>query len=203
MERTHTRLVTVCVTFTEVNKAESSCQWNTRNKAKMRVSTSQLQQLTIFTTVLTGGGVGTMYYLLQNLLLSYLNSSPCSSSVSEKFAESGYHKLALQKLESCPFAMESLGAPPLKVHNIHLTDRNNRIAQHTAQIKIPVTGSKTGGYLYTSSFRDPDTNSWSLKQAVLKLREGQTIDLLNSSPVASQTQVAENTQGVETGDWHK
>uniref|UniRef100_A0A3P8TWW5 Cytochrome C oxidase assembly factor 1 n=1 Tax=Amphiprion percula TaxID=161767 RepID=A0A3P8TWW5_AMPPE len=160
--------------------------FSVRNKAKMRVSTSQLQQLTIFTTVLTGGGVGTMYYLLQ-----------------KKFAESGYHKLALQKLESCPFAMESLGAPPLKVHNIHLTDRNNRIAQHTAQIKIPVTGSKTGGYLYTSSFRDPDTNSWSLKQAVLKLREGQTIDLLNSSPVASQTQVAENTQGVETGDWHK
>lgn len=28
------------------------------------------------------------------------------------------------------------------------------------QIKIPVTGSKTGAYLYTSSIRDPDTNRW-------------------------------------------
>ncbi|XP_034412128.1 cytochrome c oxidase assembly factor 1 homolog isoform X2 [Cyclopterus lumpus] len=154
----------------------------------MRVSTSQLQQLTIFTTVLTGSGSGTMYYLLQ-----------------KKFVESDYHRLALQKLEACPVAMESLGAPPLKVHNIHLTDRNNRIDQRTAQsvstaiestsqIKIPVTGSETGGYLYTSSIQDPDTNRWSLKQAVLKLREGQTIDLLNPPSPAS----AEITKGLDT-----
>uniref|UniRef100_A0AAQ5ZWS2 Uncharacterized protein n=1 Tax=Amphiprion ocellaris TaxID=80972 RepID=A0AAQ5ZWS2_AMPOC len=150
MERTHTRLVTVCVTFTEVNKAESSCQWNTRNKAKMRVSTSQLQQLTIFTTVLTGGGVGTMYYLLQ-----------------KKFAESGYHKLALQKLESCPFAMESLGAPPLKVHNIHLTDRNNRIAQHTAQLESEAGSSEAQGRtdhrpaeFFTSRITNPSSREY-------------------------------------------
>ncbi|XP_077954878.1 uncharacterized protein coa1 isoform X2 [Gasterosteus aculeatus] len=84
----------------------------------MRVSTSHLQQLTIFTTLLTGGGIGTMYYLLQ-----------------KKFAESDYHRLALEKLEACPFAMDSLGAPPLKVHNIHLTDRDNRINHHTAQVE--------------------------------------------------------------------
>ncbi|XP_071750342.1 cytochrome c oxidase assembly factor 1 homolog [Centroberyx gerrardi] len=128
----------------------------------MRVSTSKLQQLAIFTTVLTGGGIGTMYYLMQ-----------------KKFIMSDYSRLALEKLETCPFAMESLGAPPLKVHNIHLSDRNNRIDQYIAQIKIPVTGSKTGGYLYTSSVRDPITHRWSLKQAVLQFREGQTIDLLN------------------------
>ncbi len=52
----------------------------------------------------------------------------------EKFVESDYHRLALQKLEACPVAMETLGAPPLKVHNIHLTDRNNCIDQHTAQV---------------------------------------------------------------------
>ncbi|KAK2844022.1 hypothetical protein Q5P01_010681 [Channa striata] len=149
----------------------------------MRVSTSHLQQLTIFTTVLTGGGVSTMYYLMQ-----------------KKFAESDFHKLALQELEACPVAMESLGAPPLKVHNIHLTDRSNRVDQHTAQVKIPVTGSKNGGYLYTSAVRDPKTNRWSLTLAVLHLREGQIFDLLNPPPPASaQIQTSEE---VDTGHWH-
>ncbi|XP_041640434.1 cytochrome c oxidase assembly factor 1 homolog [Cheilinus undulatus] len=142
----------------------------------MRVSTSQLQQLAIFTTVLTGGGVGTMYYLQQ-----------------KRFAESDYHRLALQKLEDCSVAMESLGAPPLKVHNIHLTDRQNRVDLYAAQIKIPVTGSKDGGYLYTTSVRDLKTNRWSLKQAVLRLREGHTIDLLNP-PDAEQSMSEEDTQ---------
>ncbi|XP_018551478.1 cytochrome c oxidase assembly factor 1 homolog isoform X1 [Lates calcarifer] len=130
-------------------------------EAKMRVSTNHLQQLAIFTTVLTGGETGTMYYLMQ-----------------KKFAGSDYYTLALQKLEECPEAMESLGVPPLKVYNIHLTDRHNRVDHNTAQIKIPVTGSKTGGYLYTLSIRDTNTNRWSLKQVVLKLQEGQTINLL-------------------------
>ncbi|XP_077413580.1 cytochrome c oxidase assembly factor 1 homolog isoform X2 [Vanacampus margaritifer] len=84
----------------------------------MRASTSKLQQLAIFTTLLTGSGLGTMYYLMQ-----------------KKFAGSDYYKLALQKLESCSDAMESLGAPPLKIHNIHLTDRDNRQAQQTAQME--------------------------------------------------------------------
>ncbi|XP_059199968.1 cytochrome c oxidase assembly factor 1 homolog isoform X1 [Centropristis striata] len=172
-----------CVTFTEVNAASYSCPAAVAQvkEAKMRVSNSQLQKLTIFTTVLTGAGVGTMYYLMQ-----------------KKFVESDYHRLALQKLEACPLAMERLGAPPLKVHNIHLTDRNNRIDERVAQIKIPVTGSETGGYLYTSSIRDPDTNRWSVKQAVLQLREGQIIDLLDPPPPAAlQTQ-----EGLETGTWH-
>ncbi|XP_051267618.1 cytochrome c oxidase assembly factor 1 homolog isoform X2 [Dicentrarchus labrax] len=152
----------------------------------MRVSTSKLQQLTIFTTLLTGGGMGTMYYLQQ-----------------KKFTESDYHRLALQKLEECPVAMQSLGAPPLKVHNLHLTDRYNRVDQHMAQIKIPVTGSKTGGYLYTFSIRDPNTYGWSLKQAVLKIREGQTMDLLNPPPpAAAQSRATEHTHGLDTDHWN-
>ncbi|XP_074547556.1 cytochrome c oxidase assembly factor 1 homolog [Halichoeres trimaculatus] len=149
---------------------------------KMRVPTSQLQQLTVFTTLLTGGGIGTMYYLQQ-----------------KRFSESDYHRLALQKLEDCPIAMESLGAPPLKVYNIHLTDRHNRVDVHTSQIKIPVSGSKDGGYLFTSSVRDPDTLRWNLKMAVLRLREGQTIDLMSPPPAAQTTG---DTPGLDTEHWN-
>ncbi|XP_031603395.1 cytochrome c oxidase assembly factor 1 homolog [Oreochromis aureus] len=172
------------VTLTDVERIQWSAVTQGK-KASMRISNSHLQQLTIFTTVLTGGGIGTMYYLLQ-----------------KNFAESDYHRLALQELEACPVAMESLGAPPLKVHNIHLTDRYNHVDKHTAQIKIPVTGIKTGGYLYTSSLRDPNTNRWNLKQAVLKLREGNVIDLLNPPSTTAQTQAAEHTDSVDIGRWH-
>lgn len=146
----------------------------------MRISTQNLQQLTLFTTVFTGAGVGTMYFLMQ-----------------KKFASSEYHRSAVQKLEQCPVAMASLGAPPLKVYNIHLTDRQNYIGHQRAQLKIPVTGSKTGGYLYTSSQRDPDTNGWSLKQAVLKLRDGQILDLLDPHPSPTTTE----RDTLDTGSW--
>lgn len=53
----------------------------------------------------------------------------------ERFTESDYHRLALQKLKEYPIAMESLGTP-LKVHNIHLTDRNNHIDEHMAQVQV-------------------------------------------------------------------
>ncbi|KAJ0059281.1 hypothetical protein NL108_012698 [Boleophthalmus pectinirostris] len=146
----------------------------------MRISTKKLQELAIFTTVVTGGGVGVMYYLMQ-----------------KKFAASEYHQLAVQKLEACSVAMESLGAPPLKVYNLRLTDKQNYIDQHWAQIKIPVKGSKTGGYLYTSSHRDERENRWRLKQAVLKLREGDTIDLLNPP----RTETVTTQEVLDTGEW--
>ncbi|KAM6948289.1 cytochrome c oxidase assembly factor 1 homolog [Aplochiton taeniatus] len=137
----------------------------------MRVPTSKLQQMAIFTTLLTGSGVGTMYYLIQ-----------------KGFSRSDYHRLALERLEANPVAMESLGAPPLKVYNIHLSDRHNKVDHQMAQIKIPVTGSKTGGYLYTSSTKDPDVNRWDLQLAVLHVREGQMIDLLAPTPPALSSQ---------------
>ncbi|RVE61045.1 hypothetical protein OJAV_G00166790 [Oryzias javanicus] len=135
-----------------------------RWSSTMRVPIHHLQRLTIFTTILTGGGVGTMYYLMQ-----------------KNFAGCDYHRLAVRQLEACPVAMESLGAPPLRVHNIHLTDRYNRVDHQAAQIKIPVTGSKTGGYLYTCSIREPQTNNWRLKQAELHLREGD-VDVEQGAP---------------------
>ncbi|XP_036452662.1 cytochrome c oxidase assembly factor 1 homolog [Colossoma macropomum] len=123
-------------------------------------STSLLQQMTIFVTVVTGGGCGMMYYLMQ-----------------KNFAKSEYHRLAIEQLNRNSTAMASLGAPPLKIHNIHLTDRHNRVDHTNAQLKIPVTGSKTGGYLYTTSTRDTLMNRWCLQRVALQLRTGEIIDI--------------------------
>lgn len=115
-----------------------------------------------------------------------------------RFNQSDYYELALQKLEDCPTAMESLGAPPLKVHYINLFDNHNRVEMYKSQIKIPVSGSNNKGVLFTSSVRNPDTFRWKLKQAVLELHEGQSIDLM-SAPSAAQT--AEDTPELDTGSW--
>ncbi|XP_059913911.1 cytochrome c oxidase assembly factor 1 homolog [Gadus macrocephalus] len=157
----------------------------------MRISTHKLQQLTIFTTVLTGGGICTMYYLMQ-----------------KNFAKSEYHRLAVERLENHPEAMEGLGAPPLKVHNIHLSDKDNRIDQNIAKVKIPVTGSKTGGYLYTIASKDPATNGWQLKLATLQLREGRTFDLLTgpeqpSVPVEHQAETREYDVDLDQSKWSR
>ncbi|KAJ8272768.1 hypothetical protein GJAV_G00093210 [Gymnothorax javanicus] len=127
----------------------------------MPASVKSLQQMAIFVTVFTGGGCSMMYYLMQ-----------------KNFARSEYYRLALERLSGHHVAMESLGAPPLKVHNIHLTDRHNRIDHHSAQVKIPVTGSKTGGYLYTFSSKKNTSNRWQLQEAVLQLKDGRRIDVL-------------------------
>lgn len=74
-----------------------------------------------------------LYYLLTLTIFIHCSSGGFLFK-SEKFAKSDYHRLSVQKLEACPVAMESLGCPPLKVHNIHLLDRNNRIDQYTAQV---------------------------------------------------------------------
>lgn len=75
---------------------------------------------------------------IQSLSCLYLRASKLLflffSVQLETFAQSDYHTLAVQSLEACPAAMKSLGAPPLKIHNIHLTDRDNRVDQHTAQV---------------------------------------------------------------------
>lgn len=130
----------------------------------MSRSTSLLQQMTIFMTVVTGGGCAMMYYLMQ-----------------KNFAKAEYYRLALEQLKNNSTALASLGAPPLKIHNIHLTDRHNRIDHSSAQLKIPVTGSKTGGYLYTASTRDALLNRWDLQQVFLTLREGETIKIFSKT----------------------
>ncbi|XP_028988624.1 cytochrome c oxidase assembly factor 1 homolog [Betta splendens] len=148
------------------------------------MTTRHLQKLAVFTTLLTGAGVGTMYYLMQK----NLTQPDC-------------HRLALQKLKECPVAMETLGAPPLKVSRIRLTDRRLFIDQYTEQMMIPVRGSKARGFLCTFSVRDPITNRWSLRQAVLELWEGQTVDLFQTpEPAPAQIQT-EDFQELDPGHW--
>ncbi|XP_051984588.1 cytochrome c oxidase assembly factor 1 homolog [Xyrauchen texanus] len=130
----------------------------------MSRSTSLLQQMTLFITVVTGGGCAMMYYLMQ-----------------KNFAKAEYYRLTLEQLNNNSTAMASLGAPPLKIHNIHLSDRHNRMDHSIAQIKIPVTGPKTGGYLYTTSTRDTLMNRWQLQHVFLKLRDGETIEIFNKT----------------------
>ncbi|XP_060777610.1 cytochrome c oxidase assembly factor 1 homolog [Neoarius graeffei] len=126
----------------------------------MSRSINLLQQMTIFVTVVTGGGCGMMYYLIQ-----------------KNFAKSEYYRSAVQQLNDHSTAMANLGAPPLKIHNIHLTDRHNRVNHTIAQLKIPVTGTKTGGYLYTTSNRDTMMNRWQLQRVALQLKTGETIEI--------------------------
>lgn len=47
----------------------------------MRIPTSKLQHLAIFTTVLTGGGIGTMYYLMQSECTYFIFLCPQCHSV--------------------------------------------------------------------------------------------------------------------------
>lgn len=68
----------------------------------------------------------------------------CSFSLKENFAKSEYYRLALEELNNNSTAMASLGAPPLKIHNIHLSDRHNRMDHSSAQVNISTYDSYQG-----------------------------------------------------------
>ncbi|RLW11513.1 hypothetical protein DV515_00001816, partial [Chloebia gouldiae] len=124
---------------------------------KMPASLRKLQQMAVFMGLFSGGGCIVMYNLMQ-----------------KSFARTQYYQQALEQLNSNPDALEVLGAPPLKVHNIHLTDGSNRVDTERARVTL-------GGRCHRAASRDV---SWCLQDVTLELRDGQNIPIYHS-PVES------------------
>ncbi|XP_054420320.1 cytochrome c oxidase assembly factor 1 homolog [Pteronotus mesoamericanus] len=116
-----------------------------------------LGKLVLFTSVMTSGGCALVYYLVQ-----------------KTFSRASYYQLALEQLHSHPEALEALGTP-LNIHYLQLTDKYNFVDIADAQLKIPVSGSRSAGHLYVTSSRDTPFNRWYLQEVFLELKDGHQI----------------------------
>ncbi|XP_073095185.1 cytochrome c oxidase assembly factor 1 homolog isoform X1 [Manis javanica] len=122
-----------------------------------------LSRLILFSGVMAGGSWALIYYLIQ-----------------KTFSRASYYQLGLEQLHSHPEALEALGCP-LSVHFLQLTDKHNFVDIADAQLKIPVSGSKSEGHLYVSSYRSGPFKRWYLQEVFLELRDGQQIPVFKLS----------------------
>lgn len=69
-----------------------------------------------------------------NSVIAATTLNTAVSTHAENFSQAEYYRLALEQLNGHSTAMASLGAPPLKVYNLHLSDRYNRMDHARAQV---------------------------------------------------------------------
>uniref|UniRef100_A0A674GWZ5 Cytochrome c oxidase assembly factor 1 n=1 Tax=Taeniopygia guttata TaxID=59729 RepID=A0A674GWZ5_TAEGU len=118
----------------------------------MPASLKKLQQMAIFMGLFSGGGCIVMYNLMQ-----------------KSFARTQYYQQALEQLNSNPEALEALGAPPLKVHNIHLTDGSNRVDTERARLVPSGCHLETAGWSEYSHLPLSSGKHWCARR--LKIRD--------------------------------
>ncbi|XP_078198441.1 cytochrome c oxidase assembly factor 1 homolog isoform X2 [Callithrix jacchus] len=92
-------------------------------------------KMIIYGSVLCTGGFSLAYFIIQ-----------------KTYSRSLYYQLALEQLQIHPGAQEALG-PPVSVHHLKLTGKDNFVDIADAKLKIPVSGSKSEGHLHVHSTR--------------------------------------------------
>ncbi|XP_010609147.1 cytochrome c oxidase assembly factor 1 homolog isoform X2 [Fukomys damarensis] len=91
-----------------------------------------------------------------------------------------YYQMALEQLHSHTKALEALGSP-LTVHRLPMLSQDHSVDINSAQLKIPVSGPKAKGHLYTRSSRGAPFQRWHLQEVILKLQDGQQIPVFRRS----------------------
>ncbi|XP_062970783.1 cytochrome c oxidase assembly factor 1 homolog [Cynocephalus volans] len=120
--------------------------------------------------------------LWSNLALCSDSPSPLRAGggqqapLGETFSRALYYQMALEQLQSHPKALEAPGSP-LNVHYLQLTDKHSFVDIADAQLRIPVSGSRSEGHLYVSSSRDAPFQRWHLQEVFLELKGGQQMRL--------------------------
>ncbi|XP_020614941.1 uncharacterized protein LOC110053094 isoform X2 [Orbicella faveolata] len=87
-----------------------------------------------------------------------------------KIASQDYYKKSVQALKNHQLATETIGKP-LRIPYINLARKDIKIDHKTAQIVIPVRGSKTKGNLFSFATRTED-KGWSLERVELDVDHG-------------------------------
>ncbi|XP_032100299.1 cytochrome c oxidase assembly factor 1 homolog [Sapajus apella] len=120
-------------------------------------------KMIIYGSVLFTGSISLSYFIIQ-----------------KTYSRGLYYKLALEQLQNHPEAQKALG-PPVNIHYLKLTGKDNFVDIADAKLKIPVSGSKSEGHLHVHSTRSGPFHRWHLNEVFLELKDGQQISVFNLS----------------------